>query len=62
MIDTRHFVYCSNMADGLEGEELVHAIKQILVNFRPDLRKYGSAEMAGDSLRRMEELDENFHR
>ena len=50
------------MADSLEGEELVCAIKQILVSFRPHLRKYGSVELAEDSLRRMEELDENFHR
>ena len=50
------------MAGNFEGEELVCAIKQMLVSFRPYLRKHGSAEMAEDSIRRMEELDENFHR
>ena len=50
------------MADVLGRDEMVLAIKQILLSFGPFLRKHGSAEMAEESLRRMEELDENFHR
>ncbi len=50
------------MRDGLEGEDLIFALKQIFRSFRPHIRKHGSAEKAEESIRRMEELDENFHK
>ncbi len=50
------------MASAGQGDELVSAIKQMLVSFRPFIRKHGSADQAEDSLRRMEELDGDFHR
>ena len=46
----------------MEGEDLIFALKQIFRSFRPHIRKHGSAEKAEESIRRMEELDENFHK
>ena len=47
---------------GLESEELVQNLRQLLISFEPQLREAGSAEQAEDCLLHLEENDENFHR
>ena len=50
------------MADHLEGEELVASLKQLVISFCPYIKEAGSVEQAEDSIVRMEENNENFHR
>ena len=47
---------------GLESEELVQNLRQLVISFEPHIREAGSAEQAEDSLLHLEENDENFHR
>jgi len=47
---------------GLEGDELVQNLKQLLISFEPHIREAGSSDQAEEAILQLEENDENFHR
>ncbi|XP_076469965.1 protein broad-minded-like isoform X2 [Babylonia areolata] len=47
---------------GLEGEELLNNLRQLIYSFEPYIREAGSAEQAEETLLHLEENDENFHK
>lgn len=47
---------------GLEGEELIQNLKQLVISFDPHIKESGSVEQAEETLLHLEENDENFHR
>lgn len=47
---------------GLEHEDLVQSLKQLVISFEPHIREAGSADNVEETLRHLEENDENFHR
>lgn len=47
---------------GLEGEELLVSLRQLIQSFEPHIREAGSADQAEDTLLHLEENDENFHK
>ncbi|PVD21206.1 hypothetical protein C0Q70_19375 [Pomacea canaliculata] len=47
---------------GLEGEELLVNLRQLISSFEPYIREAGSSEQAEETLLHLEESDENFHK
>jgi hypothetical protein len=47
---------------GLESEELVQNLRQLVISFEPHIREAGSTEHVEETLHHLEENDENFHR
>ncbi|XP_053402163.1 protein broad-minded-like isoform X2 [Mercenaria mercenaria] len=47
---------------GLESEDLVQNLRQLVISFEPHIREAGSAEHVEETLHHLEESDENFHR
>ncbi|CAL1530647.1 unnamed protein product [Lymnaea stagnalis] len=47
---------------GLQGEDLKHALKELITSWNPIIKEAGSYEAAEDNLLHLEENDENFHR
>lgn len=47
---------------GLEGEELVQNLRQLVISFEPQIREAGTVDQAEEALYHLEENDEYFHR
>ncbi|KAL5021697.1 hypothetical protein ScPMuIL_000852 [Solemya velum] len=47
---------------GLEGEELVQNLRHLVINFEPHIREAESVDQIEETLRNLEEIDENFHK
>lgn len=47
---------------GLEGEELVQNLRQLVINFETHIREAESVDQIEETLRNLEEIDENFHK
>lgn len=47
---------------GLESEDLVQNLRQLVISFEPHIREAGSVEHVEETLHHLEENDENFHR
>ncbi|KAK7505391.1 hypothetical protein BaRGS_00003553 [Batillaria attramentaria] len=47
---------------GLEGEDLLQNLRQLVLSFEPYIREAGGADQAEEILLHLEENDENFHK
>ncbi|CAG2217906.1 unnamed protein product [Mytilus edulis] len=47
---------------GLEGEDLVQNLRQLVISFEPQIREAGTVDQSEEALYHLEENDEHFHR
>ena len=63
MFSVQHQLELSKMSiQGLEGEDLLKNIRQLVFSFDPHIREAGSMEQVEEALLHMEENDQNFHK